>query len=486
MPKMPEKKTATKSTASAAPPKAKEKPKSETRRKVVYDHFYVSVLVGDKALIEEQAKAILGWQEETEEIKFDKNFLCVDYHGKKIRCLNNAHNRPYKHVRSKTWASETLKRNWKLNGENLIIGEFGSTLSAQHRLIGFILACQEWREDKSKWPEWKKQPTMECSIAFGVKEDDATVNTIDTGDPRSLSDVLYRSEYFSDVADSAREKISAIADKCIKHLRYRVGGDINAHSPRQTHAMSLDFLERHPTILKCVKAVHEHNGEKALTTYIPLGIGSALMYLMATSASDGKKYRENDPPREKDLDFSAYSKAEEFFISLAAGTKEFAAFRGEFQELKNAELDRNAEKQAILIKAWEAMQTSKVITKEAIKLEFEIGDDMQKILVSAPTCGGIDLGDPKDAPDPDEEPAPADIAQEKKEEKTNKAGTTEIVKGSTVFVVDPATPESEWKGIVEEILDIPKKPKRAKVKATHPKSYAGRSFEIPFSFLKPA
>jgi hypothetical protein len=203
---------------SGPPEKARGKRKAVRKVEVIYPELEVMIFRGDNPLKVAEAKKILGWQEESENVKFGNDFLLKDLQDKKIRCGRNRKNRPFQASLAKEWMSEVLKLHWKLNGETIIVDRLGELQSGQHRLIGLILAAQESILHPGKWRQyWKGQePTMDTIIVVGVSEEDETINTIDCGKPRSLADVIYRSPFFSDLNASERSSCARVCSFAVK------------------------------------------------------------------------------------------------------------------------------------------------------------------------------------------------------------------------------------------------------------------------------
>ena len=130
------------------------------RAKVLYPKPFVDVLVGKEALTAEQARKLMGWQVETDKVKFGKDFLLKDTQGQKVRCKNNIRNRPIYPSDYNTLIQEILQGKWELNMENRIIGRTGVVLNGQHTFIALILACEMWEASPESYPYWSKAPTI--------------------------------------------------------------------------------------------------------------------------------------------------------------------------------------------------------------------------------------------------------------------------------------------------------------------------------------
>lgn len=416
-------------------PKVKKTKKSTTKkdpndfsggreRPIIYTEEKSRRCKGDKALTGEQAKELLGWEEETDDVKFGGDYLLTDMDGNKIRCHNNNTNRPFDASLAKTWQSEHLLGNWQLNGENVIVGNTGQCLDCQHRLIGFVLAVQEWYKNPDKWPYWETEPTMETFIVTGIDESDKVVNTINTGKPRSLADVLFRSPYFADLPRSDRNKVARICDYGVRILWYRTGEGADAFSPRRTHAKSIDFIDRHPKILQCVRHIHDENGrDSKLTNFISPGYAAGLLYLMGSGNTDSENYGGDNNRDEGQLEWGLYDQACDFWVLLAQGAQEMQPLRDALGNIIDEDGGSMAEKCALVIKAWNLYSIGKKMSIEKLALEYATDGDGIKTLIELPTVGGIDIGSPQSPPEPD--PTPDELEERKGEEQKKRVAKKE-------------------------------------------------------------
>lgn len=376
---------------SAKPPKA-------DARKVVYEKVKTKMFEGEGAMTVSQAKKLLGWEQETEKKKFGGDFLITDVKGLKIRCHNNVTNRfIYGNVLDKL-QQEHLRRRWRLNGETIIIGKTGLLLNGQHTLISLVLASQEWQKNREHWGEfWSAEPTMEKLVVFGISEEDETVNTMDTCKPRSLTDVIGRSGYFSDMARGPRKVAARMTDYAIRLLWHRTGVSLDAFAPRQTHAECLDFIARHERILETVKHIYEENGdEKRIQGYVSPGYASGLMYLMAASKTDYAKYSAKDGRNEDSIDWKYWNKASDFWVLLAGNTEETRAVRTSLGKMVDKDGGSQSERWALLVKAWNQYAVGQPITEKSITLKYGKDEDGYPYIDECPTVGGIDIGDPNE------------------------------------------------------------------------------------------
>lgn len=400
---------------------AKAKPSGKKKqpvkpREVLYPKLKIKImdpaseLEGARAMTSDDCKKLLGWLEEVGEIKFGADYLFTDKRDKKVLCTNNVTNRPLYMSTVETLIGEHLHRRWRTNGEPIIVGKTGLVLNGQHQLISLALAVQIWedaggaRTDNEYYEYWQTPPTMTKLIVFGIDEGDEVVNTMDTCKPRSLADVIYRSEYFKTMTKGDRLKVAKITEYAVKMLWLRTGANLDAFSPRRTHAESLDFIARHPKILSCVKHIYEEDGNDGkIKRFLTAGYSAAFMYMMGSSATE----RENDDktgysqvahPNEAMLDWSNWDKACEFFVMLAAGHKTMEPIREALGELfKGKGCGGNSEeRQALLAKAWACWQDTSEVDIADLELQYAESEDGMSALAECPTVGGIDLGKPKE------------------------------------------------------------------------------------------
>lgn len=461
-----------------SPKKPTKKKPVEEERPVKYNKITMKIFCGDKGLTEVQAKRLLGWQEAGD----NQQKLFTDAEGKGIVCHNNTANRPLYMGNVAALKQEILRRRWYLNGENRIIGCTGLVNDGQHTLIAFVLAVQEWRLHPELWKQyWPTEPTLETSIILGVSEEDKVVNTLNTGKPRSLADVIYRSPYFADMNNSTRKVVANVASYCIQLLWKRTGVKETLVVIR-THSESLDFITRHERLLECVKHIYVENGsEKRLGEFISPGYAAGLLYLMASSSTDPVEYRDSDNPNEGMLSWDNWDRACDFWAYLAGGNEQFGAIPKAMGKIMNEVGQRPSlsERCAILVKAWLAYVADETIDAKVLKLRYHTEDGVRS-LVDFPSAGGIDLGNPdsSDSPGNDEptagDPTPEEIKdrsaevrdkkpkQKSSEQKPDDPEPTKPPKKkrrrdssdllSRMVWVAEDNPENDWRGKVVEIL----------------------------------
>lgn len=367
---------------------------------------------------------ILGWEDENEYrarvgadspeglVGYGEDFLLLDEYGVKVQCWNNGRNRPLDEGHCNKIGQDVLEREFKLNGETIIVGRTGLSLSAQHRLIGYRRAVQRWRKNPAAYPKWAEEPYINALVVFGISEDADVVKTLDNVRPRTDSDVIYTSGIFDTVTvpgESAgdpyvtRASTKAEKKECSRMYaaataflwqRTRAGGE-GEDKTFQTHSASDDFRARHPKLLDAVKYVFEQNMDRALSRLrLSPGMCAGALYLMAAGESDAKKY--NAAPDEKKLKFSRWDKAAEFWADIAKSA-DAQPVRNAIAALVDADDltgGRATEKFAVLAKAWETFLASGTVTDADLAMDdcWETDGDGMRRLVDCPTFGGIDRG----------------------------------------------------------------------------------------------
>lgn len=408
--------------------KTKKTPKAQAEeREVIYETPSVHIAAGDEALDAPAAKELLGW-EETD----DKELaILTDRNGKRIFCRNNLTNRPLTMSNVDALLQEMLRRRWRLNGENIIVGRTGLLLNGQHTLIALVLAEQDRENDFRDYSEdarkeyrkhWPNPIQIDKSVFYGVEETDEVVNTMDTCKPRSLWEVICRSPHFASMKAGDRRTASKLCEHAVRMIWHRTGAG-NAFNLRRTHAESLDFINRHPTLLNCVKHVFEEDGgkDRKIASILSPGYAAGLLYLMVVSASDGEKYYDSNAPAERHLDLANRDKAETFWTLIAQeNDPEFKIVREAVAVLNNAATGAAAplpEKVAVIVKAWACFLAGDSFTRKRLELRWED----QKLIDGDLTVGGIDRGpNPKD--DEDDEmngdeaiPTPEELMERKEQ-----------------------------------------------------------------------
>jgi hypothetical protein len=367
---------------------------------IVYDKLDIveySTAVGLGPLTIGDQKGLLGWETEKEfqarKVKeipdtkpeawlFGDMYHCKNIAGEKVRCNHNGQNRPFdmdwcEHlihtILHGQWAGPFTIPGETVNGETVRISRYGRVMSGQHQMTACILAGEllaRARElgvdhpDKPKYPTWRTlgEPFLETIVITGISEDPRVLMTVDYNKPRTVADVFYTSKLFRNSTTSERQNLCRILAVAVNTLWVRT--DARGY---RTHPEAVAFLERHRTLLKCVEHVNKEDNPKQTRKLSNLrlqpGMCAAVMYIQASSGpgTDGDVYRNEDPaPSEKNLDWSMWDRAKDFWALLASG-KEFLPVRKALwglidstpQNEDNPGLGgRVPEKLAILSKAW--------------------------------------------------------------------------------------------------------------------------------------
>lgn len=422
--------------------KAKAKPKEETKKKeIIYPRIEVRVFCRNpKKCPEGQkpqglnaaiAKEILGWQDEDDyeaemkkkysaaelkdkPLKFQDDYLLIDRYGRKVRCAHNDNNRPFDPRTAEDYMIEILRGKWKLNGESMVVDECGDCQDLQHRLIGQVWAGQEWQKDnilpepEQQWGQfWKTEPEMDCIIVLGIDSDDDTINSQNTGRPRTFADALYRHKTYRDSPREERARLSKITSGAVSFVWRRSEAALSSLAPRRPHSESFEFLESHPKIIECVKFILAEGDGKKLSPFISLGYAAGLLYLMGSATSVVEKYADSGCV-ESALDWKLWDKAQEFFVLFCTNSPAMEPLHEELNRLPVELVSVNFQV-ALFIKAWNLWSNKKKLTGEVLELIIDNTSGVAE-LGESPRIGGIDI-DHEDEPETveqDTEPPPAE------------------------------------------------------------------------------
>lgn len=410
------------------PPKTTDKSKlsvtGHSNRPVIYDKVTVKAFLGDKAMTVAQAKAILGWDEGKEGAPFDTSIPdgLTTLAGKKVRCTNNLHNRPYTDSWACQLAQDILNRNWAdsrngegmtVNGETGVISLTGQVLSMQHRLIGLVKAGEIWAGPQhdhwvKKWPE---EPTIECIMVYGVSEHPHVTRTLDNVRPRDLGDVFCTdTDLFGKANVNDRRTLTKMLGQAIRMLWSRTGAKNDPFNPHLSNSEACDFVEQHPKIKACIKHIFDEYSAnwKANNSRMGAGFAAGFLYLMSACESDPAKYADKGR-KEKALDMSNYEKACEFWALLCSNSPDMEPVRQALAALYGKDADRNPtpqERVEVILRAWNEFRLGKDGSMTLKNLSPRYGpadeDGLRKMLSPA-NVGGIDIGDKRE-PDADDVP----------------------------------------------------------------------------------
>jgi len=179
-------------------------------------------------------------------------------------CLTNFNdsNRPLSRAVAKLYANETLRGNWKQNGEPLIfsVDQDGNEhlISGQHRLTGLVMA-QQAIDKGEDWPS--AETTWDVVVVYGVQHD--TADTVDTGKARNHSDVLFRDPWVDTVIPdkwndtvNARKTWTKTLAGAARLVWLIEGGALVSSAPKFVISEMLSFIQnRHPLLGEFVTTV---------------------------------------------------------------------------------------------------------------------------------------------------------------------------------------------------------------------------------------
>lgn len=323
---------------------------------------------------------------------YGDDYHCLDTKKRKVRCNNNANNRPFDEgwcedlihtLLVGQWAGPLMMPGETINGETVRISRYGRVLSAQHTLTAAKLANERLQESRAKpgnakepkYPAWNghAEVVLETIVVTGLSEDERVLRTIDYVKPRTVADMLYTMPLFRVKENDAGEKVPTTPVER-KELTRMLSGAIDflwARTKAQgykTHPEVVGFLERHKRLLKCVEPIFLLNkkaatgGRKISTLRLSPGMCAALMYIMGSSGpkTDGDFYRNEFPPTERVLDWSLWDKAQDFWDMLAKHNSFMQVRRALHLLVDSTPTDSNNmglggrlnEKLAILANAW--------------------------------------------------------------------------------------------------------------------------------------
>lgn len=426
--------------APAKPANGKPKKKAATAERPVVYPYYEAVWHIDKPetvkpgqpvagpITATLAREWLGWEAETDNgPKFGNDYLFTDRYGKKIRCHKDVRNRPLYTSRVEELIQEILRRRWETNGETVIIGRTGIVLNGQHQLISVVLADQDRQRHSRVWGEaWPAECHVTKLVAFGVEETDEVVNTMDTCKPRSLADVIYRSPFFAKLDSANRRTAAEITDHAVRSMWKRTGVGVGAFSLTRTHPEAIDFVNRHPRLLKCVKEVMEANSRNGIRLYLGLGYAAAACYLMGSDATNPDDYYGPEDHHEKPLVWDNWERACAFWAEFAKPIRE-KEIDGKTVEASQINCLHNAvvklthpdgtpgsqaEKDYLVCQAWAAWKRKGKVVPKDLGVRYSQPDAKgRRHIIDAPTIGGIDLGLTFTQPPPSDEPSPEEQQQ---------------------------------------------------------------------------
>ncbi len=476
-------------TEPAVVPKAPAPPSTESvadiakaSRKVIYDKVIIeerSTASEKGPITEEVAIKILKWETEKQykarkvveapgtnesHWTFGDEFMLKDVEGNKVRCWNNLDNREFDDRWSQGLTQTVLNYDWcgpltvpgeTINGETIRLSRTGKVLSGQHQLVGLVIACQIYRKSADNCPDWQKagrDPVLETILVKGISEHPDVLASIDYCKPRSVADLFYTSELFRKLAPGDRREYSRMTAQDVDFMWKRTGAQ-----GYKTHPEVAAFVERHKKIIKCVEHLFQENtGDRSKpisSLRLSPGMCSAICYLMGCSASDGEEYRNGFPPQEKQLDWSRWELAKQFWATVGnVEVKTLAHVRRALGRLMDSSAADEAnqglggrafEKLAVISRAWEAWVATSGDPKftdadlaEGGRLYLTYRDhtydpktqetkklpEGQVELVTRADFGGIDCPDEVGSPTPDAPKTQAELDAAAEEVRKGRAG----------------------------------------------------------------
>ena len=443
-----------------------------TPKEVPYPKIETALCVGDDAMTAEDAKKLLGWTEVT-----DDNYDLIDCQKKRVRLLHNSNNRPFNRDRALLIAQEILNKRWRFNGENVVIGQNGSSISFQHRGVGLVFAKQIWEgKQQHHWAEfWKTEPTLETSIIYGIDESSETIRTIDNVMERTTSDVFFTEGFFPKAQRLHREKLCSTLAHAVKFLWKRTGESKDSYTEYLTHSEAIEFVRRYPKVEEAVEFLTDSNSEGAVTRYLSVGKASGVLYLMAASKTDTETFTTSRDRREESIKVTEWKKACKFWTLLAAGAPEVKSVRDarhpvEGDEDKHLSLvfsegpsgGSSDERLTVLSRAWFKFAEDGKVTPSFWNLEKEYtltrADDktVSEVTLRDPSAsfGGIDIGSQETDEDESVDDEPDDSGKNGVEERVAEVKARKKAKEKA----DEDSPDDSGpKSLKDELMDLREK-----------------------------
>ena len=383
---------------------------------IVYPEFAVALYSDDPALKEIStgpltvpvAKEYLGWTEEKDGEDFGDVFLLKDIEGKKIRCLNNLCNRPFRIGQAKDLALEILRKKHVLTNESIGIDRLGMVKDGQHTMIGLVLAEMMRNKQRDKWKSfWNTPCYINRIVVTGMSESKEVANVLGTGMRRTAPDSLFcmyedlpfgnDAEFYQKLSYKNRTKITKVLGFATRLCWLRAGGKTVSFAPKFPHTELFEFIEAHPRLLECCRVIWELEclRDRKLSSFISLGYAAALLYLMASSGTDVDKNPDGDPYSETrdeaDLNWDMWDKACDFWHDLAEQEKAVMPIRRLVLKIDASGGLARDEICGIVVKGWAHFVDGKTLTEKNCSVK-KIEDEHEKlVLAETPRIGGIDV-----------------------------------------------------------------------------------------------
>ena len=352
---------------------------------------HVSLFQGKDALTVDKAKELLGWKTIAKGDNETPVFRDLD--GNRIALTNNTSNRPFRMGLAKRYASEMLRKKWRMNGEPIIIDCRGLIQSGQHRLVALVLAEQERKKNVEKAKTeygWRKSIAVDALVVTGISDKPDCVDTLDLGQKRSLGDVVFRNHDWSGYSEREQRKLSNVLSGATRLTWLRTGGKVVSAAPHFPHSEALDFMKAHPGIRESVEFVFNEDGGtgaegKKLSTYVTLGYAAGLHYLMTVAGTDPNKFEETGKVKT-----NFRNKADEFWVLFGSGA--FPVLTRALVRIDASGGMGRDEVCGTIVKAFNRWVDGKDISKAAeIKVKRTKNEAGKVILAETPRIGGLDV-----------------------------------------------------------------------------------------------
>jgi hypothetical protein len=334
-------------------------------------------------------------------------------HGKNYRLekvtLRSRDNRTFRGALAKGYMLEHLRNIWRANGETIILSDIDGkgteeTVNGQHRIIGFLMAIAAYIRRPVYYAKKYGIKSLDdlrlrTLVVSGCPRD--AIDTIDGGQKRSGSDVMYRRNVFKRLGvsgtDVARRTLLSNALAVAARLVWlRTGGKKVSDAPKFPPSEMLTFLKKHTKLPEFVLWAADLDAEKEgnnVRQFMTIGYAAALAYLMSASSS------ETDENGKLDFNLKLEPKAKTFLknVFLATNLAEGCAahaLHGTLTKRAAAGGSKNRDELvSLVVKAWNLHRDgAKAVSEGDLKLtKAERGTEY-------PRCGGLDTEPPEETP----------------------------------------------------------------------------------------
>lgn len=267
------------------------------------------------------------------------------------------------------YASEMLRGEWKLNGEQILFGikEDGSEvlISGQHRLAAIIRTNMIYRTESKKYPN--ATITLHSVVTYGTQVE--TADTVDIGRTRTHSDVLFRDSWITkhiseewNKTPSRRNKWCRVLATAARVVWLRSGGATISSAPKFVISEMLNFIKNdHEQLTDFTNEILSIIEKSTGNIKMPIPYCIGLSYVACLN-NDGT------------VDDETYATVMQSLTLLATATAkpnstEFALLQYWLKLLKEpGSKDRDLEWSAPFIKALCAILKNKKLTPQQIEL----------------------------------------------------------------------------------------------------------------------